>query len=58
VDGLKRAGLPALWIPKRENIYLVDSIPVLGTGKVDLGRARILANDKVLGKEAAATGSR
>jgi acyl-[acyl-carrier-protein]-phospholipid O-acyltransferase/long-chain-fatty-acid--[acyl-carrier-protein] ligase len=28
--------LPALWVPKRENIYQVDSLPLLGTGKLDL----------------------
>jgi hypothetical protein len=25
-----------LWLPKRENIYQVDSLPTLGTGKLDL----------------------
>jgi acyl-[acyl-carrier-protein]-phospholipid O-acyltransferase/long-chain-fatty-acid--[acyl-carrier-protein] ligase len=33
---LSNTDLPRLWIPKRENIYLVDSIPTLGTGKLDL----------------------
>jgi acyl-[acyl-carrier-protein]-phospholipid O-acyltransferase/long-chain-fatty-acid--[acyl-carrier-protein] ligase len=28
--------LPRLWIPKRENIYQVDELPLLGTGKLDL----------------------
>jgi acyl-[acyl-carrier-protein]-phospholipid O-acyltransferase/long-chain-fatty-acid--[acyl-carrier-protein] ligase len=36
-------GLPSLWIPKRSDIYRVDSIPTLGTGKTDLRRARELA---------------
>jgi acyl-[acyl-carrier-protein]-phospholipid O-acyltransferase / long-chain-fatty-acid--[acyl-carrier-protein] ligase len=30
VDHLISAGLPTLWIPKRENVYFVDSIPTLG----------------------------
>ena len=33
---LSDTDLPKLWIPKRENIYQVDSVPVLGTGKLDL----------------------
>jgi acyl-[acyl-carrier-protein]-phospholipid O-acyltransferase/long-chain-fatty-acid--[acyl-carrier-protein] ligase len=39
-------GLPALWIPKRENYYRVDAIPTLGTGKLDLRKARELAAQK------------
>jgi acyl-[acyl-carrier-protein]-phospholipid O-acyltransferase / long-chain-fatty-acid--[acyl-carrier-protein] ligase len=30
------SALPKLWIPKREDIHLVDSLPTLGTGKLDL----------------------
>ena len=33
---LSETDLPKLWIPKRDNIYPVDSIPTLGTGKLDL----------------------
>jgi acyl-[acyl-carrier-protein]-phospholipid O-acyltransferase / long-chain-fatty-acid--[acyl-carrier-protein] ligase len=33
---LSETDLPRLWIPKRENIYVVDAIPTLGTGKLDL----------------------
>jgi acyl-[acyl-carrier-protein]-phospholipid O-acyltransferase/long-chain-fatty-acid--[acyl-carrier-protein] ligase len=33
---LSETDLPRLWIPKRENIYQVDAIPLLGTGKLDL----------------------
>jgi acyl-[acyl-carrier-protein]-phospholipid O-acyltransferase/long-chain-fatty-acid--[acyl-carrier-protein] ligase len=46
VEHLNGAGLPALWIPKRENIYLVDEIPTLGTGKVDLAKARAMVLEK------------
>jgi len=28
--------LPRLWLPKRENIYCVEALPLLGTGKLDL----------------------
>jgi acyl-[acyl-carrier-protein]-phospholipid O-acyltransferase/long-chain-fatty-acid--[acyl-carrier-protein] ligase len=33
---LAATDLPRLWIPKRENLYPVDSLPQLGTGKLDL----------------------
>ncbi|MBV9769418.1 MAG: AMP-binding protein [Bryobacterales bacterium] len=40
---LSASGLPRLWVPKRENMYPVESIPLLGTGKLDLYGARIRA---------------
>jgi acyl-[acyl-carrier-protein]-phospholipid O-acyltransferase/long-chain-fatty-acid--[acyl-carrier-protein] ligase len=33
---LSETGLPRLWLPKREDIYQVESLPMLGTGKLDL----------------------
>ena len=33
---LSETDLPKLWLPKRENIYHVDALPTLGTGKLDL----------------------
>jgi acyl-[acyl-carrier-protein]-phospholipid O-acyltransferase / long-chain-fatty-acid--[acyl-carrier-protein] ligase len=35
--------LPKLWLPKREDIHLVDALPTLGTGKIDLRGVRALA---------------
>jgi acyl-[acyl-carrier-protein]-phospholipid O-acyltransferase / long-chain-fatty-acid--[acyl-carrier-protein] ligase len=43
---LNRSDLPKLWIPKRENIHCIDSIPLLGSGKVDLKNVRRLAVEK------------
>ncbi|HTR39361.1 MAG TPA: acyl-[ACP]--phospholipid O-acyltransferase [Bryobacteraceae bacterium] len=40
---LEAAGLPALWIPKRDQFIPVDTIPTLGSGKVDLVTARSIA---------------
>ena len=40
-EKLLAAGLPSLWIPKR--IKRVEQIPVLGSGKLDLGRCKELA---------------
>ena len=40
---LSDTDLPKLWVPKRENIYRVDSLPTLGTGKADLRGIRAMA---------------
>ena len=42
-EGLCQTDLPRLWLPKREDLRLVDAIPTLGTGKVDLRGVRQLA---------------
>jgi acyl-[acyl-carrier-protein]-phospholipid O-acyltransferase/long-chain-fatty-acid--[acyl-carrier-protein] ligase len=44
------AGLPPLWVPSPDNFVQVDEIPVLGTGKLDLRRARQLAEEKAARK--------
>jgi acyl-[acyl-carrier-protein]-phospholipid O-acyltransferase/long-chain-fatty-acid--[acyl-carrier-protein] ligase len=33
---LSETGLPKLWLPKRENVYQVEALPSLGTGKLDM----------------------
>ena len=33
---LKDEGLPNLFIPSADSFFLVDSLPLLGTGKLDL----------------------
>ncbi|HXN06670.1 MAG TPA: AMP-binding protein, partial [Nitrospiria bacterium] len=35
--------LPKLWIPKRENIYRIDALPSLGSGKTDLKKLKSMA---------------
>ncbi len=42
---LAASALPRLWLPKPENIYLVENLPVLGSGKLDLRGVRNLAQD-------------
>jgi acyl-[acyl-carrier-protein]-phospholipid O-acyltransferase / long-chain-fatty-acid--[acyl-carrier-protein] ligase len=39
--------LPKLWVPKRENFYFVESLPTLGTGKLDLRGVRGMAEGLV-----------
>jgi acyl-[acyl-carrier-protein]-phospholipid O-acyltransferase / long-chain-fatty-acid--[acyl-carrier-protein] ligase len=45
-ERLCQTGLPRLWLPKREDLHFVESIPTLGTGKVDLRAVRQLALDQ------------
>jgi acyl-[acyl-carrier-protein]-phospholipid O-acyltransferase/long-chain-fatty-acid--[acyl-carrier-protein] ligase len=43
---LEGTGLPALWIPKRDHFCRVDTISLLGSGKVDLVKARAIAIER------------
>ena len=36
IDELQKAGLPNLWIPSVASFHEVESLPLLGTGKLDL----------------------
>ncbi len=47
LDGLGAQGLPNLFIPRRENFIKVDTIPVLGTGKLDLKAIRRIAEEAI-----------
>lgn len=42
-EALCSSGLPRLWIPKREDICFIDSIPLTASGKADLRRLKSLA---------------
>ena len=44
---LQQAGLPNLWIPSPRNFFQVESIPILGTGKLDLRAVKALAQKMV-----------
>ncbi len=44
---LGETDLPKLWLPKRECLVQIDTIPALGTGKVDLRRIRELARERI-----------
>jgi acyl-[acyl-carrier-protein]-phospholipid O-acyltransferase/long-chain-fatty-acid--[acyl-carrier-protein] ligase len=47
-DKLTATSLPRLWIPKREDLRYMDSIPTLGSGKIDIQRLKTMAN-RVIG---------
>jgi acyl-[acyl-carrier-protein]-phospholipid O-acyltransferase/long-chain-fatty-acid--[acyl-carrier-protein] ligase len=42
---LAETDLPPLWRPKRESIFLVEALPALGTGKVDLRQVKATAQE-------------
>jgi acyl-[acyl-carrier-protein]-phospholipid O-acyltransferase/long-chain-fatty-acid--[acyl-carrier-protein] ligase len=44
-QSLSETDLPRLWLPKRENIYQVDCLPTLGSGKLDLRAVKAKARE-------------
>ena len=52
-EGLAKAlletGLPKLWLPKRDCLVAVEEVPLLGTGKADLRRAKEMAMEALCG---------
>jgi acyl-[acyl-carrier-protein]-phospholipid O-acyltransferase/long-chain-fatty-acid--[acyl-carrier-protein] ligase len=40
---MREKGIPNLWIPRSENFIQVDSLPMLGSGKLDLAALRLRA---------------
>jgi acyl-[acyl-carrier-protein]-phospholipid O-acyltransferase / long-chain-fatty-acid--[acyl-carrier-protein] ligase len=50
------SGLPKLWMPKRENVYRVETLPLLGSGKLDLRAMKVMA-ERLAGTTAVAAGS-
>jgi acyl-[acyl-carrier-protein]-phospholipid O-acyltransferase/long-chain-fatty-acid--[acyl-carrier-protein] ligase len=49
---LRGLDLPNLWLPRKENFFPIDSIPLLGTGKVDLRRTKAHAEQFDLSRRA------
>jgi acyl-[acyl-carrier-protein]-phospholipid O-acyltransferase/long-chain-fatty-acid--[acyl-carrier-protein] ligase len=48
---LNSSELPKLWIPKKDNLYWVESIPLLGSGKVDLKKVKAMAVERAAAKD-------
>jgi len=42
-EQLSKTSLPKLWLPRKDNIFVVESLPTLGSGKLDLRGLRELA---------------
>ena len=47
ITTLPASGLPNLWLPKREAFVYVESLPLLGSGKLDLRKLREVAAERV-----------
>jgi acyl-[acyl-carrier-protein]-phospholipid O-acyltransferase/long-chain-fatty-acid--[acyl-carrier-protein] ligase len=43
LEKLGKSDLPALWRPRKDQFVRIESLPYLGTGKLDLRKARALA---------------
>lgn len=44
---IRESDLPNLWKPRKENYFKIDSMPTLGSGKLDQKRLREIARDLV-----------
>ena len=40
IEKLAQADLPNLWVPRKDQFFRVETLPYLGTGKLDLRRIR------------------
>ena len=49
-DGIKAGGLPNLWVPDKEMFFRIEALPLLGSGKLDLGAVKKMALEKTGGK--------
>jgi acyl-[acyl-carrier-protein]-phospholipid O-acyltransferase/long-chain-fatty-acid--[acyl-carrier-protein] ligase len=49
-ERLSQTELPRLWLPRRDDVVFVESIPTLGTGKTDLRAVRQMAGDRRPGR--------
>ena len=45
IKTLRNNGIPNLWIPKPENFVYTETIPALGSGKLDLAALQNLADE-------------
>jgi acyl-[acyl-carrier-protein]-phospholipid O-acyltransferase/long-chain-fatty-acid--[acyl-carrier-protein] ligase len=50
---VRDAGLPPLWVPRREHFYRVESLPLMGSGKLDLKLVKQIAQKLSAGVTAA-----
>lgn len=45
-SSLGHTALPKLWIPRPENILYIETLPLLGSGKVDFRKLKLLAQER------------
>ncbi|MFA5191182.1 MAG: acyl-[ACP]--phospholipid O-acyltransferase [Verrucomicrobiia bacterium] len=46
LDKLPQANLPNLWVPRANQFFRIESLPHLGTGKLDLRKVREIASQR------------
>ena len=51
LERLAGAGLPNLFLPRRDQFVKVDDLPLLGSGKLDLRAVRRIAEESLAGNE-------
>jgi acyl-[acyl-carrier-protein]-phospholipid O-acyltransferase/long-chain-fatty-acid--[acyl-carrier-protein] ligase len=49
-DFVRSSTLPNLWHPRKDNYFLIDEIPALGTGKLDMKQLKTIAAELVEAK--------
>jgi acyl-[acyl-carrier-protein]-phospholipid O-acyltransferase/long-chain-fatty-acid--[acyl-carrier-protein] ligase len=47
LEKLGKSDLPALWRPRKDQFLRIETLPYLGTGKLDLRKARALALEMI-----------
>jgi acyl-[acyl-carrier-protein]-phospholipid O-acyltransferase/long-chain-fatty-acid--[acyl-carrier-protein] ligase len=50
LSGIKKSGLPNLFIPRRDHFVKVEALPMLGTGKLDLRALKSMAAEAMAKK--------
>jgi acyl-[acyl-carrier-protein]-phospholipid O-acyltransferase/long-chain-fatty-acid--[acyl-carrier-protein] ligase len=53
---LREGNLPKLWLPRKENFFAVDALPMLGSGKLDLHQIKEIAKKFAAVQSTAAAG--
>ncbi len=47
LERMKGMEIPNLWIPKKDSFIKIDTIPLLGSGKLDLKKIKMIAQENV-----------
>lgn len=50
IEKLRERQIPNLWIPKAENFFQIEKMPLLGSGKIDLSKIKETAMESAKGK--------
>ncbi len=45
---LLESGLPKLWVPDRDKFFVIDAIPTLGSGKLDMQAVKRITHEKTM----------